>query len=305
MICTITPNPSLDITYFIKDFHTAEAHRTEKVLKTPGGKGLNVSKVLHLLGHQTVATGFIGGATGQTLRAMLDDIGIAHDFEPIAGETRSCLTIQSGGEITEIREPGPIVTREEYARFLTRLSDLSADHYHISGSLPQGLGPFFYDDVMTRIGNGRMILDSSGELFRYAVQNSPYPPYAVKPNETELSELFPGLQGTDAVAMLDSPLFQRIPVVLISLGRQGAVAKIGRRKYRAVVPEIHAVNPVGSGDAAVAGLSAALVNASDDRDLLSTAMACGVLNACEEQIGYIDITKLSAMKKQIQIKEIL
>lgn len=50
MIVTVTMNPSIDISYPLATLKIDTVNRTNKVTKTAGGKGLNVTRVIHDLG---------------------------------------------------------------------------------------------------------------------------------------------------------------------------------------------------------------------------------------------------------------
>ena len=80
MILTVTMNPSVDISYPLDKFNLDTVNRVVEVSKTPGGKGLNVTRVLKQLNDEVVATGLIGGALGTDIQKKLSEIGIKNDF---------------------------------------------------------------------------------------------------------------------------------------------------------------------------------------------------------------------------------
>ena len=73
MILTVTLNPSIDVSYPLEHLATNTVNRVKNVRKTAGGKGLNVSRVIHQMDHDILATGFIGGYFGQWLQHQLDN----------------------------------------------------------------------------------------------------------------------------------------------------------------------------------------------------------------------------------------
>ena len=97
MILTVTMNPSVDISYPLEEFNLDTVNRVAKVSKTPGGKGLNVTRVLKQLDDEVVATGLIGGALGTDIKEKLLQTGIKNDFFEISGETRNCIAILHEG----------------------------------------------------------------------------------------------------------------------------------------------------------------------------------------------------------------
>lgn len=72
MILTVTLNTALDITYRVPALRPHASHRVTEVTERPGGKGLNVARVLAALGHEVTVTGFAGGTTGGVVREGLD-----------------------------------------------------------------------------------------------------------------------------------------------------------------------------------------------------------------------------------------
>lgn len=307
MIITITPNPSVDISYFLNNFELGKAHRIEKMSKVPGGKGINVAKVLHILGTDVICSGFLGGSSGKYIQNSLEDMNIKSKFITIDGETRSSIAIMDKENTTEIREKGPIVTDESLSKFLQEIKQLKENnsYFSCSGSLPQGLDISFYDKLMEELKGKYFILDTSEEGLRHVVFESKNKPYAIKPNIDEIRQLFG--DKIDEMTYLDILKLDKlkdIEIVIISLGKDGAVAKIKNKFYEAKVPKITAINPVGSGDSSIAGLLYGLENNLSNEEILKTSMACGVLNTLEEKIGYINIDNFEDIKNKIIIKNL-
>ena len=192
MILTITLNPAVDISYKLDYFSLDTVNRVEDVSKTAGGKGLNVARVLHQLGEDVAASGFLGGSLGDFIRTQLVAIGIQDFFVPIDGETRNCIAIIHDGKQTEILESGPVISASEAALFLEKFTEYApkVKIVTISGSLPKGLPSDFYLKLV-EISNKYdtlVLLDSNGALLTSIVA-SEHKPYLIKPNEEELADL--------------------------------------------------------------------------------------------------------------------
>lgn len=144
MIYTVTLNPALDKTVVIPHFRADTVNRVTNVRMDPGGKGINVSKVLAELGEPSVAFGFAGGAAGQTLRRMLAERGLESELYEADGETRTNLKIidPASHTNTDVNEPGPQVSATALEELLRRLLARIApgDLVVLSGSLPAGPG---------------------------------------------------------------------------------------------------------------------------------------------------------------------
>lgn len=189
---------------------------------------------------------------------------IESNFFAIDGATRNCISILHEGKQTEILESGPIVTVTEATEFLSvfRLLLLDAEAVTISGSLAKRLPETYYVDLTSLVNDSHkdVILDCSGKALG-AVLKSFYKPKVIKPNSEELSQLlgYPVSEDIkDLKAVLQNPLFDGIEWIIVSLGRNGAFAKHQNKFYKVDIPDIKVVNPVGSGDASVAGIASAL-----------------------------------------------
>ena len=309
MILTVTMNPSIDISYPLETLHLDTVNRVDKVSKTAGGKGLNVTRVLAEIGDPVSATGLIGGSTGQFILDHLDQ-EIGKEFFEIQGETRNCIAILHEGQQTEILEKGPSVSEEEGQAFLDHYEALFPDVavVAISGSLPAGLPLDYYVKLVERARKAGkpVVLDCSGASLEKALV-APVQPTVIKPNNEELSQLL-GYEVTKDLnqlkEVLQSDLFKGIEWVIVSLGADGAFAKHGDVFYKVDIPKIEVVNPVGSGDSTVAGISAGLSSGKDDAALLTHAMVLGMLNAQEKMTGHVNMAHYDDLYQQINVKEV-
>ena len=148
-----------------------------------------------------------------------------------------------------------------------------------------------------------MLLDTSGDSLRQVLQG-PWKPYLIKPNLEELE----GLLGQDfsenplaaVQTALTKPMFAGIEWIVISLGKDGAIAKHHDQFYRVKIPTIQAKNPVGSGDATIAGLAYGLAKDAPAAELLKWGMAAGMANAQERMTGHVDVENVKKHLMNIQ-----
>ncbi len=103
---------------------------------------------------------------------------------------------------------------------------------------------------------------------------------------------------------MSQPLFEGIEWIIVSLGAQGAFAKHNNTFYRVNIPTISVLNPVGSGDSTVAGITSAIINHENDHDLLKKANTLGMLNAQEAQTGYVNLNNYDDLFNQIEVLEV-
>jgi tagatose 6-phosphate kinase len=251
VILTVTLNAALDVTYQVPALRLGETHRPTAVATRAGGKGVNVARVLHALGHETMVTGLVGGDTGAVIRADVRAAGLRESLLDMAGPSRRTVTIVSDGTATAVNEPGPPVSISDWADFVGGYHALAAraSVVVISGSLPGKLPADAYAQLI-RATTTPVILDASGESLLAGVAARPS---VVKPNAAELADAT-GL--ADPVAAARVLLDRGAGAVVASLGEDGLIAVTDDGSWRVPAPETLRGNPTGAGDACVAALAA-------------------------------------------------
>ncbi|MEU1617710.1 1-phosphofructokinase family hexose kinase [Streptomyces sp. NPDC005722] len=292
MIVTVTLNAAIDVTYRVPRLRPHTTHRVSEAAERPGGKGLNVARVLAALGHEAVATGFAGGATGDRLRDWLSGTdGITDALVPTSGSTRRTVGVvdESGGDTTMFNEPGPTITSEEWSAFLGTyrkfLEGGTTRAVALCGSLPPGLPVGCYADLVrdARAAGVPVLLDTSGEPLRRGLAARPD---LVKPNATELA----GLTGaTEPMRAARDARRRGARAVAASLGPDGMLAlaedaTVWTARPPAPVPG----NPAGAGDSAVAALLSGIVEGLDWPRRLARAVALSAATVAAPVAGEFD-----------------
>ena len=308
MILTITANPSLDVAYHLEKFNIDDVTRIDSASKHAGGKGIHVGYVLSELGEKVIYSGFVGDKFGEFIEEDLRQKGQESRFIKIKEPTRNCLAILHEGKQTEILEAGPTISQAERDEFINKLDEISADCSVISmsGSLPKGLDSSFYKEIIAygKSHDKFVAVDTSGKTLKDVV-NAEIKPDLIKPNETEVADLLGEEITKDNIkeALKKAPLSE-IEYVIVSLGKDGAVVKAVDRVFKASVPEVKAINPVGSGDSSLAGAIFAIDQGKSAEDVIKTSMTCGLLNVLTEEIAHIEIEKFDKYYEQILVEEI-
>ncbi|NEB81323.1 1-phosphofructokinase, partial [Streptomyces sp. SID14478] len=170
MILTVTLNTALDLTYGVEALRPHASHRVTEVTERPGGKGLNVARVLAALGHEVTVTGFAGGATGRTLQDRLRGAErISDALVPVSGATRRTIAVvdATSGDTTQLNEPGPLISPAEWSAFQEAYEHLlrTASAVALCGSLPPGVPVGAYATLVraARAAAVPVLLDTSGE----------------------------------------------------------------------------------------------------------------------------------------------
>lgn len=312
MILTITMNPSVDIAYPLNKLIIDDINRVSNVKKTAGGKGLNVTRGIKFSGIPVLASGIIGGTTGEYIKKQLDKDNIAYCFYITKQESRNCIAILHEGNQTEILESGPELDNNDIEQFLNHYETMleQAKIITISGSLPQGFPIDFYVKLIEQAEKRQIpvLLDSSGKMLN-ATLISKHKPYLIKPNKEELQQIIEMKIDADdthsLIQALNHPLLSDIPIIVISLGKNGAFARCHHQYYQASIPQIKVINPVGSGDITLAGLAVSLHENESIEMMLARAMTMGMLNAMESQTGFVNMRHYDHYYQQVKITKII
>ena len=308
MILTVTPNPCIDRVYFVDEFEMGEVHRPHRFTCTAGGKGLNVSRVAHLMGHKTLAMGFVGGFNGEFIKSEITKQGIANSFTQIAGETRICVNISDKNGLSgEILESGPYVTQEEKKAFLMAFEKEidAADIICAAGSLPKGLDSSFYIELVSiaRKHGKKIITDASGKTLDDVIKAKPF---MVKPNRYELSLLMKKEINSieDVKEALDFLQKSGVELPLATLGKDGAMAYTDGIFYKFSSPEVEVINTVGSGDSSVSGIAVGLSRGMNIIDSIKLGMAAGTANTQSPETGFVTPELVEKYYKEIIVDKI-
>ncbi|MFC8505728.1 1-phosphofructokinase [Streptomyces sp. NPDC057411] len=276
MILTVTPNPSLDRTYEVPALERGEVLRASGERVDPGGKGVNVSRAVAAAGHRTVAVVPLGGAPGALVAQLLADQGIEVAPVPVAGHTRSNIAVaEPDGTLTKINAPGPELSPEESEAVLATVSAYSpaADWIACCGSLPRGLAPEWYAELVGRAhgAGARIALDTSGPSLLAALAARPD---VVKPNAEELAEAVgrPLVTVGDVVKAAEELRERGAGAVLASLGADGQLLVTAEGTWYGRAPVAAIRSDVGAGDASLAGFLAA---GGEGPEALAAALAHG------------------------------
>jgi tagatose 6-phosphate kinase len=288
MIVTVTLNLALDVTYRVPAVELHAANRVTAVAHRAGGKGVNVARVLKALGHETLVCGLAGGATGTSVSADLAAAGLDVALTEIGGETRRTLAVvdEARGDATGYWEPGPRVDGAEWERLLATYDEVlaGADAVVLSGSLPPGLPADAYAILCRRASDAGVpaVLDADGEPLRRGLAGSPA---LVKPNRDELERT---TGASDPVAGAESLLAAGAGAVVVSQGADGLLAVTPDGRWRAAPPGHVEGNPTGAGDAAVAALTAGLVEGLPWPERLARAAAVSAAAVAAPVAGSFD-----------------
>lgn len=307
MIATITLNPSVDICYYMDSFVINDVNRCSNYIKTAGGKGINVSKVLKSLGSEVVATGFLGGSTGRFIEEELLCMSITPSFVKINDATRNCIAVISEGKQTEILESGPQILTKDSKSLMRALEDiLESGQVKVvaaSGSIPENLSKDYYNELIkiAKKKNVKFVMDTSADYLKESITASPF---LIKPNIFELESFFDKKIKSEQELMKAMMHFKEydIDMIVVSIGRDGCMALCGNNFYKINIPKVSVKSSVGSGDAMVAGMVREIDKGSSYEEILRVGNTCGILNAMNEKTGSIDMSIFNEIYGKVKVE---
>lgn len=290
-IVTVTPNPLLDL-LAAEEVRPGTVNRTRGFAPTPGGKGINVARVLVAHGHAVTACGFAGGHFGRLHRELVAGLGIDEALTTTAARLRIGFLAGGDGAPTSLLERGFAVAQDERHALCAQVRDAvaSAELMIVGGSVPcpdcEGL---LVDLAAIAAETGTPCwIDSYGAPMHRAL-GGPHPPTCAKPNREEFA-------GSDR--------WRRCREVHRSDGGGELWITIGEEEWRVDPPPVEEVNPVGSGDCYLAGLAHATLEGRDDAARLAYAAGCGAANAERRGVADFDPSRAAALASRARVGRI-
>jgi len=305
MILTVTLNPAIDKTYTVQELIAGHVNRMSSMVNIPGGKGINVSKILCQYECPVTATGFLGGYTGSWMEEKLRGMGILCDFVKTQGDTRCSMNIVAkDGFVTEILEPGPQIGVAEQQAFWKKYRELAAqcELVVMSGSAACGLPEDIYAEMIgiAKEYDKKTILDASGQLLARGALAGPF---LVKPNRREL-EYVAGHRcrgQAEILAAAELLLRRGAHYVAVSVGEKGMYLLDADRRLFARAPKVKVVNTVGSGDSACASFAMSILHGESMEEMLKKAVAVSAANATTMESGNIPKEVAKELMQEVQI----
>lgn len=303
MLYTLTLNPSIDYVMKVEDIHFGATNYSNEEYMLPGGKGINVTRILNQLNIPNTALGFIGGYTGKFIEEWMTKEQADHQFIQVEGDTRINLKLKGDTE-TEINGRGPVISEENSKKLLKQIQQLTAeDTVIISGSKNKGLSETYYIEIIQLLeaNNVSFVIDTNSKELLEALK---YKPLLVKPNQDELGNLYGvKIESVEEAIKYGRKLQQSgAQNVIVSLGGSGAVFIDENQSFYAEAPKGQVVNTVGSGDSMIAGVIAGLEKGFSKLDAFKLGVQSGSATAFNEDLAKAE--DILALDNQVVTREV-
>ena len=309
MILCIGTTPAAQRVMVFRQVTMDAVNRAVTTVDGAAGKSVNVAKVLKSLGEHPVATGFLGGDRGQDVRALMEAQGVEMEFVEVSARTRQCITVfdksaNTHTELVEESQPVPATAYEQLMQIIQRRVK-GCRGVVMSGTITPG-GPTDLYSRGTQLAHEAgaiSIVDAQGAALAQALGAKPG---LVKPNRPELAATV-GHELKDETAVMSAmrELHERgAQRVVITAGKEPALAFDGRRFWRVHAPRIEALNPIGSGDAFTAGLLWRLLRGEDLGEACRWGSASGTANALTIMAGEVHLQDVERLVKEVKVEPV-
>ena len=309
MILCIGTTPAAQRVMVFRSLVLDAVNRAATTRDGAAGKSINVAKVLKTLGEHPLATGFLGGDRGEELERLLKADGIESDFVKVTVRTRQCITVidQSAAMQTELVEESQPVASTDFDKLVAiierRVKNCRA--VVVSGTITPGGAVDLYSRCtrMAHDAGALSVVDASGAALAEALKARPG---LVKPNRMELAATI-GRELKDESAVMSAmrELQERgAQRVVITAGKDPALAFDGQSFWKIVTPRISLVNPIGSGDAFTAGLVWRLLRGEGIDEACRWAAAAGAANALTLMAGEVNRNDLERLAPDVVVQKV-
>lgn len=307
MITTVCMNPSFDKTASVENLTPGALNRLENVRVDLGGKGLNVAIVLKRLGVEAGCVGCLGENNAAEFLQMIAREKVPFDSLRLPGDVRTNLKLLDSAQknITELNEPGPRMTEEQFQAFLGLLKEKGAesDYIVLSGRLLLDCKDDSYQRCMAAMAGKKCILDAAGDALLYGIKEKPY---LIKPNLPEMEAVvkkeLKTLRGIRDAALFMMEYGARN--VIVSMGKYGAMLVTQGKTYFSQALNVKVRSTVGAGDAMIGGLLLGLARGLPIEEAFRFGVAAGAASVMTDGTQLLRKSDFEALAPQVTVQEV-
>ena len=309
MIYTVTLNPSIDLFVELNELNLGQRNNILSERTVPGGKALNVSRILSSLRIPTVATGFVGGYQGDFIKEWLKNEDITADFVTMSSENRTNIKIFENKRETVINFPGRKISSKEVDELLYYLSRVrEGDVLIFGGSVPpmeENHSEDIYDRLVSvaKSNNAQFVADVPSQYLMNMVKEKPL---LIKPNGEDISRIF-GVEIKDRSDYI--PYGKKLREmgaenVIISYGAQGSMlfTEDGIYASNEIDDGREIINTTACRDAMIAGFLGSMVK--DNNPVEAYKMSIAAASATARTLDLPSHDEIVGMLNYVNIEEI-
>lgn len=308
MILTLTLNPAIDRNVTTDRLVFEDRAYILSTHESPGGRGINASRVIHSFGGDTLAIAISGGATGERFEKLLAKVGFSVELVHVKNEIRTNLTITDERGLTvKLNELGPILAPAELEAVEHTVAERikQAEWLMICGSLPPGVPAKFISTLIEKCRKQgvKTLLDTDGEALLEGIEARPT---VVTPNQQEAERLLNRalLTRHHCAEAVERVQHMGAEVGVLSLGSRGAMAAFDGSIVEAVPPRVDAVCPIGAGDAMAAAFVWALAEKQDVAAAVRWGVAAGTASAQLPGVSFASLEQTRAMLERVEMRQV-
>ena len=307
LIYTISLNSSIDYSFYLSNIIDDDVNRIEKTRIDPGGKGMNISRMLRKLGEKPITITFLSKNNGRLYKKLLKKEKIKIVPIMIKGNLRNIYNFISEKKVLRFNEKGPLITNKEINKFwkiLLNLNFKKGDFIVMSGSIPPGIKSNIYAEIIKRVKKFEVltIVDADGDVLRESIKEKPF---LIKPNLQEIERCFDTkIKNFETLKNICISLINSdISIVLITLGKDGAILFTKDKLFYSKPPEVDFKSSIGCGDAFLSGFIYKLKRKKTYEECLKFAVACGTAKVEEEGTKMPSLSRIKKVLKYVRIYE--
>ncbi|MFN4226849.1 MAG: 1-phosphofructokinase family hexose kinase [Candidatus Ratteibacteria bacterium] len=307
LIYTISLNSSIDFSFYLDNIIEDDVNRIKKIRVDPGGKGINISRMLKKLGESSITITFLGKDNGKFYEKLLKKEKIKIIPIPIKNNLRNIYNFISKERVFRFNEEGPLISKQELDKFWRTLLNLDfkkGDFIVMSGSIPPGIKNNIYAEIIKRTRKFKVfpVVDADGNILRESIKEKPF---IIKPNLNELERCFETkIENFETLKNICISLINSgIQIILVTFGKDGAILFTKQNLLYSKPPEISFKSTIGCGDAFLAGFLYKLKRKQSYEECLKFAVACGTGKTEKEGTQMPSFERIKRILKHVKIYE--
>jgi 1-phosphofructokinase family hexose kinase len=304
----LTINPAVDRNVTVDRLAFEDRGYILSSSESPGGRGINASRVIHSFGGKTLALTITGGSNGNLFQSLIGSYSFPVELVRIDQDIRTNLTITDKQGLTvKLNELGPPLNAKDLDKVAEKVAAKlgKATWFMICGSVPPGVPSHFYSHLIELAHKKKVktLLDTDGDALLHGLEAQPT---VVTPNQQEAERLLNRalITRTHLVDAVERIHGMGAHSVVLSLGSRGAIGRSGKELVEVIPPRIEALCPIGAGDALAAAFTWAMDKNKEFVDAVRWGVAAGTASAKLPGVTYASLDQTKQLYSHVDVRSI-